>query len=99
GAAERCTGGGGGTCPCCCAPHRRTRWTAWIGRCPDRRPGNRVVLRVRFLYTSRMRHPVTLIRGDGTGPELAAVTKEVLEATGVAFEWREVDAGVDVMEQ
>ena len=44
-----------------------------------------------------MRHPVTLIRGDGTGPELAAVTKDVLEATGVSFEWREVDAGVDVM--
>jgi len=44
-----------------------------------------------------MRHPVTLIRGDGTGPELAAVTKEVLEATGVGFEWQEVDAGVDVM--
>ena len=46
-----------------------------------------------------MRHPVTLIRGDGTGPELAAVTKEVLEATGVAFDWSEVDAGVDVMEK
>ena len=40
-----------------------------------------------------MRHPVTLIRGDGTGPELAAVTREVLEATGVSFEWRtKVDA-------
>jgi len=46
-----------------------------------------------------MRHPVTLIRGDGTGPELAAVTKKVLDATGVAFEWHEVDAGVDVMER
>ncbi len=46
-----------------------------------------------------MRHPVTLIRGDGTGPELAQVTKEVLEATGVEFEWHEVDAGVDVMEK
>ena len=45
-----------------------------------------------------MRHPVTLIRGDGTGPELAAVTKEVLEATGVQFDWRQVDAGIDVME-
>jgi len=44
-----------------------------------------------------MAHPVTLIRGDGTGPELAQVTKDVLDATGVAFEWREVDAGVDVM--
>ena len=43
-------------------------------------------------------HPVTLIRGDGTGPELAAVTKTVLTATGVHFDWAEVDAGVDVME-
>ena len=46
-----------------------------------------------------MRHPVTLIRGDGTGPELAQVTKDSLEATGVEFDWHEVDAGVDVMEK
>ncbi|MBK7644053.1 MAG: isocitrate/isopropylmalate dehydrogenase family protein [Planctomycetes bacterium] len=46
-----------------------------------------------------MRHPVTLILGDGTGPELAAVTKSVLESTGVAFEWHEVEAGVDAMEK
>ena len=44
-----------------------------------------------------MAHPVTLILGDGTGPELAAVTREVLDATGVAFDWHEVEAGVDVM--
>jgi isocitrate dehydrogenase (NAD+) len=44
-----------------------------------------------------MRHPVTLILGDGTGPELAAVTKSVLESTGVAFEWHEVEAGVDAL--
>src|SRR5262245_30208721 len=44
-----------------------------------------------------MAHPVTLILGDGTGPELAAVTREVLDATGVEFEWHEAEAGVDVM--
>ena len=44
-----------------------------------------------------MPHPVTLILGDGTGPELARVAREVLDATGVAFDWREVEAGVDVM--
>jgi len=44
-----------------------------------------------------MSHPVTLIRGDGTGPELAQVTRDVLDATGVAFDWHPVDAGVDVM--
>src|SRR5512134_1216380 len=44
-----------------------------------------------------MPHPVTLILGDGTGPELARVAREVLDATGVEFDWREVEAGVDVM--
>jgi isocitrate dehydrogenase (NAD+) len=44
------------------------------------------------------KHSVTLIRGDGTGPELAAVTTEVLAATGVAFDWTIAEAGVDVME-
>ena len=43
------------------------------------------------------KHPVTLIRGDGIGPELAAVTRDVLDATGVEFEWDVVDAGIDVM--
>jgi isocitrate dehydrogenase (NAD+) len=46
-----------------------------------------------------MKHPVTLIRGDGTGPELSQVTKDVLDATGVAFEWHEVDAGIDIMKE
>lgn len=45
------------------------------------------------------RHPVTLILGDGTGPELAHVTKDVLDATGVAFEWTVAHAGVDIMEK
>ncbi|HZT44153.1 MAG TPA: isocitrate/isopropylmalate dehydrogenase family protein [Chthonomonadaceae bacterium] len=44
-------------------------------------------------------HNVTLIRGDGTGPELVAAAKRVLEATGVKFNWDIQDAGVDVMER
>lgn len=44
-----------------------------------------------------MAHHVTLIRGDGTGPELAAVAREVLDATGVLFEWHEAEAGVDAL--
>ena len=46
-----------------------------------------------------MSHSVTFIPGDGTGPEIAAATKRVLEATGVAFEWDVQEAGVDVMER
>jgi isocitrate dehydrogenase (NAD+) len=45
-----------------------------------------------------MAHRVTLIPGDGTGPELTEATRRVLEATGVAFEWEVRQAGVDVME-
>ena len=45
-----------------------------------------------------MRHPVTLIPGDGIGPEVAASTREVLEATGIAFEWDEQAAGAGVLD-
>jgi isocitrate dehydrogenase (NAD+) len=40
-----------------------------------------------------MAHRVTLIPGDGIGPELAEATCRVLEATGIAFEWESVVAG------
>jgi isocitrate dehydrogenase (NAD+) len=40
-----------------------------------------------------MTHKVTLIPGDGIGPELAAATRRVLDASGVDFEWEVVDAG------
>ena len=40
-----------------------------------------------------MTYTVTLIPGDGIGPELADATTTVLEATGLKFEWRRVDAG------
>ena len=43
-----------------------------------------------------MAHTVTLIPGDGTGPELVEATRRVLEATGVEFEWDEQPAGEDV---
>jgi len=44
-------------------------------------------------------HEVTLIPGDGTGPELAEATRRVLEATGVGFDWDVQEAGADVMER
>src|SRR5205814_1390172 len=46
-----------------------------------------------------MAYRVTLIPGDGTGPELTEATRRVLEATGVAFEWDVQEAGVEVMEE
>jgi isocitrate dehydrogenase (NAD+) len=44
-------------------------------------------------------HEVTLIPGDGTGPELTEATRRVLEATGVEFDWDIQQAGADVMDQ
>jgi len=46
-----------------------------------------------------MAHRVTLIPGDGTGPELTEATRRVLEATGVDFDWDVQLAGSDVMDQ
>jgi isocitrate dehydrogenase (NAD+) len=42
---------------------------------------------------------VTLVPGDGTGPELTEATRRVLEATGVDFEWDVQPAGADVMHE
>jgi isocitrate dehydrogenase (NAD+) len=44
-----------------------------------------------------MVHTVTLIPGDGTGPEIMEATRRALEATGVQFNWDVQDAGIDVM--
>src|SRR5215207_9873637 len=46
-----------------------------------------------------MAHRVTLIPGDGTGPEIAEATRRVLEASGVELEWDVQQAGADVMEK
>jgi len=44
-------------------------------------------------------HRVTLIPGDGTGPEISEATRRVLEGTGVKFDWDVQNAGVDVMDE
>jgi isocitrate dehydrogenase (NAD+) len=44
-----------------------------------------------------MTHRVTLIPGDGIGPELAEATRRVLDATGIEFEWETVHAGEAVI--
>ncbi len=46
-----------------------------------------------------MSHAVTLIPGDGTGPEITEATRRVLEATGVKFEWEIQQAGVTMLEK
>ncbi|HET7168765.1 MAG TPA: isocitrate/isopropylmalate family dehydrogenase [Candidatus Limnocylindrales bacterium] len=44
-----------------------------------------------------MAHRVTLIPGDGIGPELAEAARRVLDASGIALDWEVVDAGEAVM--
>ena len=46
-----------------------------------------------------MTHRVTLIPGDGIGPEITAATRRVLEATGVSLEWDEQLGGVAALER
>jgi isocitrate dehydrogenase (NAD+) len=42
---------------------------------------------------------VTLIMGDGTGPELAEATRRCIDATGAQIDWDVQEAGIDVMEK
>jgi isocitrate dehydrogenase (NAD+) len=46
-----------------------------------------------------MSHRISLIRGDGVGPELADAAQRCIDAVGVNIEWDAVDAGTDVMER
>lgn len=46
-----------------------------------------------------MTYTVTIIPGDGIGPDVTAATCKVLEATGVKFNWEIGEAGASVMEK
>ena len=46
-----------------------------------------------------MSHTITLIPGDGIGPEVAEATKRVVAAAGVRVEWETHDAGAAVAEK
>lgn len=46
-----------------------------------------------------MSHTVTLISGDGTGPEITEATRRVLEATGLEFTWDVQAAGAETLEK
>ncbi|HYH12567.1 MAG TPA: isocitrate/isopropylmalate dehydrogenase family protein [Thermomicrobiales bacterium] len=44
-------------------------------------------------------YQVTLIPGDGIGPEVAAATRTVLDATGIGFDWDVQQAGSDALDE
>ncbi len=69
---------------------------------PDMSPARRGMQsrgRTERLESCAVAHRVTLIPGDGTGPELTEATRRVLEATGVEFDWDVQEAGADAMER
>jgi isocitrate dehydrogenase (NAD+) len=45
-----------------------------------------------------MAHTITLIPGDGIGPEVAVAAQRVIEASGVAIDWDIQEAGAKVAE-
>ncbi len=46
-----------------------------------------------------MKHTITLIPGDGIGPEVVEAARRVLEATGVKFQWEMINAGATALEK
>src|SRR6202522_1849463 len=46
-----------------------------------------------------MSHKITLIPGDGIGPEVMRATVRILEATGVKFDWETFQVGADAFEK
>src|SRR5271156_526181 len=46
-----------------------------------------------------MTHTITLIPGDGIGPEVIQAAVRILEATGVKFEWESFAAGSEAFEK
>lgn len=46
---------------------------------------------------SKRTHQVTVIPGDGIGPEVMRATMRVVEASGVSVEWEEVQAGAEMV--
>jgi isocitrate dehydrogenase (NAD+) len=46
-----------------------------------------------------MTHRITLIPGDGIGPEVTNATVRILEATGVKFEWETFMVGAEAFEK
>ena len=46
-----------------------------------------------------MKHTITLIPGDGIGPEVTSATQKLLEAAGAEIEWDVVEAGAGAVEK
>ena len=45
------------------------------------------------------KHTITLIPGDGIGPEIISATVQIIEATGVEIEWETQIIGAQALEK
>jgi len=52
-----------------------------------------------LLCSPAIMHAVTLIAGDGIGPEIAAATRDAVDATGARIRWEEALAGADALRE
>jgi isocitrate dehydrogenase (NAD+) len=46
-----------------------------------------------------VKHTITLIPGDGVGPEVIEAARRCLEATGIQFKWEVINAGAAALEK
>src|SRR5215475_12205429 len=70
-------------------PRRRN----WVSTMRRRSPAQSGIINPSNFIIATMAHLITLIPGDGIGPEVAEATARAVEATGVGIEWDRVDAG------
>jgi isocitrate dehydrogenase (NAD+) len=61
-------------------------------RTKNKTAGFRQWVRFTLEYDATMRHKVTLLPGEGIGPEVSAAVKRILDASGVQIEWEELGA-------
>jgi isocitrate dehydrogenase len=54
---------------------------------------------MRFKLDSQGRKRVTVISGDGIGPEVVAATRRIIDAAGVKIAWEEREAGAEVFKR
>jgi isocitrate dehydrogenase (NAD+) len=76
-------------------PPHKARYLPAVRSKQPARPAFRQRIDLRLQYDADMKHKVTLIPGEGIGPEVASATKRIIEASGVQIEWEELAARTD----
>src|SRR5579862_6014435 len=77
---------------------RMPRLRSWRSTMRPRSDGQSGIICGPVVIIARMTRQITLIPGDGIGPEVAAATARAVEATGADVEWERVEAGAKALE-